>query len=168
MRPLSEFPVAALNRVPITLVRSGPPPGEGRGGGRLGGLRGGGTRSFSGGGGWLFFLDWQHTVPFWQEFVSGMMVQTADIIWGMQTPGHSFFLGDGGGGGLLDDEDGLLSSTLRVMQHLPLPGHLTERSISSQSSAKKPVTQVPLHRLLFDGLGGFGFLVVFLLGLGAT
>ena len=33
-------------------------------------------------------LDLQQTVPFWHEYLSSTTVHTADIIWGMQTPGH--------------------------------------------------------------------------------
>ena len=81
MDPVSELPVAALNRVPRTLVRSGPPPppeGRGRFGG--GGLRGGGTLSLSGGGGLFLVLDLQQTVLLGQELMFGTMVQTVDII----------------------------------------------------------------------------------------
>ncbi len=168
--PASEFPVAALTRVPNTLVRSGPCGLGLDGGGFLGGIL---SLIFGGGLGFFLFPSFfalQHTVPLGQEFVLGRMVQTVDIICGMHTPGQSFsfgfFLG-GGGFRLLEEEEGLLLSDRFVMQQRPLPGHLTDRSISSHRSAKKPVTQVPLHRLplLMPPLGlGRGFLVAFVGG----
>lgn len=98
-------------------------------------------------------LDWQQTVPFWQLFVLGMMVHTADIICGIHTPGQ--FLTEGGGLRLGGPS---LGSNFFVMQHLPSPGHLILRSISSHSRVKNPETQVPRHELELlggetDGLG---------------
>merc|ERR1711994_427107 len=43
------------------------------------------------------------------------------------------------------------------MQQRPEPGHTAARSISSHSSEKKPVTQVPRHRLLAGISGSFFF-----------
>ena len=45
---------------------------------------------------------------------------------------------------------GGLDSTFLVRQHLPLPGQLAFLSISSQSNAKKPLTQVPEHESVSD------------------
>ena len=95
-----ELPVAALRSVPNTLVRSGPfPPVEG------GGLRGGGLFGLGVVLSFLLFsssstsssfrflessssLDLQHTVPLSHLYLSSTSLQTEDIIWGMQTPGH--------------------------------------------------------------------------------
>jgi len=102
----------------------------------------------------LLSLDRQQTVPFWQAlFPLGTTVHTEDIIWGMHTPGQPGVLGG------LGVFPGLPSSFL-VTQQRPLPGHLAERSSSSQRRAKKPETQVPLQRFPSSLGVGFGLLVV--------
>lgn len=85
------------------------------------------------------------------------------ITLGMHTPGHLGFDGGGGGGGrgrLVVRRGGppLFGrfGGPRVMQQRPLPGQIALRSISSQRSAKNPVTQVPRHR--FSGGIRDGFL----------
>ena len=127
-------------------------------------------------------FDSQHTVPLLQELVLCNILegfeQSEDIDWGKQNPGHLIGLA------------GLLfwgfESTFLVRQHLALPGHVAVLSISSQSNAKKPLTQVPeqvseselclgldvgswglLGELVVvtSGLSGFWFWFVFLDGI---
>ena len=163
--PASWLPVAALKIVGAALkrrdVRSGPPPEDGLWGNEGGGR--GGRTVVGGGGGFRTseasfpFLDSQHTVPLLQDSVLCKMLEGSlhkdDIDWGRQNPGH--FLG----GPLDPDFSGglFLVSTFFVMQHLPCAGHLAFRSISSQSKAKNPVTQVPAHdpsdNLVTSGVG---------------
>ena len=82
-------------------------------------------------------FDSQHTVPLLQELVLCKMFdgleQSEDMDWGKQNPGHLIGLA-----GFL-----FWGLTFLVRQHLPLPGQMAFLSISSQSNAKKPLTQVP-------------------------
>ena len=82
-------------------------------------------------------FDSQQTVPLLQELVLCKMLEgllhNEDMDWGKQKPGHlTFSFGFG-----------FDSFTFFVLQHLPFPGHSAFLSISSQSKAKKPLTQVP-------------------------
>ena len=164
-------PISAGARLMNRELRSGP---EGREAGREvgGGRRGGG------GGGSSVVPDLSSPPPWSQqkeseehECVSPSTLagaaQRLNIVLGIQTPGHDFFLGGGGAGlrkgrvlrggggrGFCAPGLGFGGRSDLVRQHRALPGQIADRSISSQSREKKPVTQVPLHRFS----GGIGIL----------
>ena len=157
---VSELPVAAPMSAGARLMkselRSGPAGRCCCGGGVGLGRRTGGGSVVPDRSSWP--LPWsQQKESLEQELVPATILEGAahssNMTLGIHTPGHTVTLGGGGGrrGGWAWGRGrpglGLGGRLLDlVKQQRPFPGHTALRSISSQSSEKKPVTQVPWHR----------------------